>query len=166
MTLLIILGVIVAVVLFVLWRKANETDVKMADIPTVFEVLKKNGKDESWAQFCFGIQDKSVSDNAVNLQFSIENGRIGFDWFYCLSGEHLSQGEIPAIGRASRPPTLPEHKHENGSECLRTENGDSGCICARRAFGTSISGLRTRRSAWSGTASPGLRKKKNRLNNF
>ena len=57
----------------------------MANIPTVFEVLKKNGKDAaSWAQFCFGIQDKSVSDNAVNLQFSIENGRIGFDFGFCF----------------------------------------------------------------------------------
>jgi hypothetical protein len=123
MTPLIILGVIVAVVLFVLWRKGDETDVKMADIPTIFEVLKTTGKDASWAQFCFGIQD-----NSVNLQFSIENGRIGFDWFLLCPANVRDKEKFRQLAERLGH-NLTEHKYENGSENLRTEDGDLVALC-------------------------------------
>jgi hypothetical protein len=100
----------------------------MADIPTVFDVLKISGKDSSWAQFCFGIQDKPVSDNAVNLQFSIENGRIGFDWFLLCPVNVRDKEKFRQLAERLGH-HLTEHKYENGSESLRTEDGDLVGLC-------------------------------------
>jgi len=80
-TLLIVLVVVVVlVVIFVLAKKRVEVKVKMADIPAIFEKLRAVEKDGSFAVFIFMPPGKESSDEAINVQFSIEQGRIGFDW--------------------------------------------------------------------------------------
>jgi hypothetical protein len=57
--------------------------VSLAEIPRVYEALQSTGEDGSWAGL---IPPKSDSDDEhLNVQFSIENGAIGFDWFLVSS---------------------------------------------------------------------------------
>jgi len=56
----------------------------VSQIPAVFERLRKEGKDASFAVFMFQPPHQPRADDAINIQFSIEGGRIGLDW--CLIG--------------------------------------------------------------------------------
>src|SRR5262249_17295046 len=53
----------------------------VSQIPAVFERLKNEGGDGSFAVFMFQPPNKPGSDDAINIQFSIEGGRIGLDWY-------------------------------------------------------------------------------------
>ena len=79
---IIIIGLAVAVVFFFIVKSRIVTGatVKMADIPAIFNKLKATGKDANFAAFCFRAPGTTLTDNAVNVQFSIEGGQIGFDW--------------------------------------------------------------------------------------
>ena len=82
-TILVILGAIGALlaVLSLAKRKfVAESKVKMADIPAIFDRLRAAGKDGSFAVFIFTPAGKSSPDEAINIQFSNEGGRIGLDW--------------------------------------------------------------------------------------
>jgi hypothetical protein len=78
----ILIGLIVVVVLFfvVKSRIVTGAKVKMADISAIFDKLKATGKDANFAVFVFTPPGKKSPDDAINVQFSIEGGRIGFDW--------------------------------------------------------------------------------------
>jgi hypothetical protein len=95
-------------------------------IPEVFDRLRREGKDGSFAVFMFRPPN---ADDAVNIQFSIENGHIGLDW--CLIGltnvrdreklEHFLAG-------CGYPAQLMEM---NQVKYLRVEQGDLPHLCQR-----------------------------------
>lgn len=128
MTLLIVFTVMVVLVVAVFLRRANETTVKMADIPAVVDALTTTGKEDSWAQFCFGIDDKTVEDNAVNLQFSIKQGQVGFDWFLFCEVNRRDKEKFRQLAE-DLGHTVAEHKYPNGAESLRAEGGDLVKLC-------------------------------------
>ncbi len=49
------------------------------DIPEIISQLQRSGGDGSFAVLIFVAPD-STDGEAVNLQYSIENGTVGFDW--------------------------------------------------------------------------------------
>jgi hypothetical protein len=59
---------------------AEQYFVHLSDVPEVFQQLKQRGSDGSFAVFMFSDHSKSGNENVINLQFSIENGKIGMDW--------------------------------------------------------------------------------------
>jgi hypothetical protein len=122
----IFVGVVLLACLFL--RRGNQTGVKVSEIPAVFGKMKATGKDGTFATFCFGIGDESVKGNAVNVQFSIEDGRIGLDWV--LIGEVNRRDREKFLELARRlGHTLTERKAGNGCEYLRAEDGDLVRLC-------------------------------------
>lgn len=84
-----VLGIAVTVaIMIVVWKPAkayvSTPACTVETIPTVFARLKSEGRDGSFAIFMFPSPDRPSADDEINLQFSIEGGRIGLDW--CLIG--------------------------------------------------------------------------------
>jgi hypothetical protein len=75
----LIIGVVIVLGLIVKSRIVKDVTVKMADIPLIFEKLKATGKDASFATFSFVPTGKTSTADAINIQFSIDRGRIGVD---------------------------------------------------------------------------------------
>lgn len=99
----------------------------LEQIPVVFEQLKQKGHDGSFAIFMFDPPGVSNTDDAINIQFSIENGRIGLDW--CLIGAanirdiEKFEGFIAAHGQRPRMMEVNQVKY------LRVEHGDLPLLC-------------------------------------
>lgn len=74
-------------VFVVLRRMGSSTDsaandaVKLADIPAVLAAVSRTGRDGTFAAFLFGLRGQPPAQvDALNVQFSIEEGRVGIDW--------------------------------------------------------------------------------------
>jgi hypothetical protein len=53
----------------------------LRDVPEVFAVLASTGQDGNFAVFLFGADGQPPAPmDALNIQFSIEAGRVGVDW--------------------------------------------------------------------------------------
>jgi hypothetical protein len=128
MTILLAIFVVVVLLACFFLRRGNEAGVKLSEIPAVFEKVKAAGKDATFAQFCFGIVDETVKDNAVNVQFSIEGGKIGYDWVLICEVNRRDRDKFLELAqRLGR--TVTEQKAPNGCEYLRVEDGDLVQLC-------------------------------------
>jgi hypothetical protein len=79
---LIIIGCLVGItfiVLLVRSRIAPTYPVTTSDIPEVISQLERSGKDGHFAVLMF-VPPGSTDGVAVNLQYSIDGGVVGFDW--------------------------------------------------------------------------------------
>jgi hypothetical protein len=98
-------------------------------IPEVFGRLQQEGKDGSFAVFMFQGPNTSTPNNAINVQFSIEDGHIGLDW--CLIGAINIRDEekvarfIADLGYSARA------KEENKVKYLRVDQGDMPQLCQK-----------------------------------
>lgn len=126
----IIIGLVAAVILFFLVksRVVISPKVKTVDIPAIFEKLKATGKDANFAVFCFRAPGSTLADNVVNVQFSIESGRIGFDWV--LICDQNIQDKDKFVQLAERLGHKVVACEGNGVKYLRVEDGDLPKLCA------------------------------------
>ena len=125
---LIILAVVVVLFLVVKSRIATELNVKQSVIPSIFERLQETGKDGSFAVLGFLPPGKtSPEDDGINVQFSIENGRIGFDWVL-LGPSNIRDKEKFTQFAAGLNYKVGEHEM-NGVKYLRVEEGDLPKLC-------------------------------------
>ena len=76
-TLIVVIVILVSFVALMKKKIVVEPKVKVADVPAIFEKLRAAGKDGSFAALAF---TPPGEPEAVNIQFSIEDGRIGLDW--------------------------------------------------------------------------------------
>jgi len=128
MTSILICITVVVVLLFVVKsRIVKGAKVKIADIPAIFDKLKATGKDANFVAFCFGASEKSSTDNTVNVQFSIEGGRIGFDWVL-LAPQNIRDNDkfVQFAGKLGYKAFECEG---NDVKYLRVEDGDLPKLC-------------------------------------
>jgi hypothetical protein len=127
-TILLVIFVMVVLLGGLFLRRADEAKVRVSEIPAVFDKVKEAGKDATFAAFCFRIADESVKDPAVNVQFSIENGRVGFDWVLIGEVNRRDRDKFHALAQRLGH-TVKAHKSPNGCEYLRAEDGDLIQLC-------------------------------------
>jgi len=128
----IVCVVLVAIAVLLAKKRVVIADTPVCDvsqIPAVFERLRKEGKDASFAVFMFQPPHQPRADNAINIQFSIEGGRIGLDW--CLIGpsnirdkERLERF-VTSLGYKNRAREMNQVKY------LRIEDGDLPQLCQK-----------------------------------
>ena len=118
--------VVVAAVIFVFLflRSAEEVKVRISQIPDVVAQLKATGKESSFAVFLFMPEGKYAHDDEekVNLQYSIESGRVGLDWVL-LGPQNLTDQEEIANYIRDRG-FAANMREENNVRYLRVEDGD------------------------------------------
>ena len=130
-SLLIIVAVVialVAVVFFVRSRIAPTYRVSVRDIPQVITQLSASRSPPAFAAFILVPPDRPDQGEAVNLQFSIENGRVGFDWVLLAPPNIRDQERFIAFARASG--FAPSKREENNVQYLRVEDGDLATLCS------------------------------------
>ena len=122
---------ILAIVVMVVTGKigfANESTVRVSDVPRVFAQLRATGSEGSFAVF-MPTPEQSDSDESVNIQFSVENGTVGLDWVLISPVNIRDQEKFEEIARKAR-----FHYREmegNGVRYLRTEDRKSDDLCIK-----------------------------------
>ena len=128
MTYLLLLFVVMVLAGGLFLRRGNEAKVSLGEIPVVFAKVEAAGQDGTFATFCFRFADETVKDPAVNVQFSVDDGRAGFDWVLICEVNRRDREKFLALARKLGH-TVTEHKARNGCEFLRAEDGDLAGLC-------------------------------------
>jgi hypothetical protein len=123
---LVVIVVIVGV-LFARSRIAPELNVKVADVPAIFQKLKATGKDSSFAVFAFVPPGYASDRDAINIQFSIDEGKIGVDWV--LLGQPNNRDQEKFTRFAKDLGYTVSQREMNNVRFLRVENGDLPTLC-------------------------------------
>ena len=104
-------------------RIMTPVPVSVSQLSTVFDQLNANHKDGSWAAFTFCPPDEPASDQtSVNLQYSVEGGKIGFDWVLLAPRNIADKDKIVAFMKDKHYTVL--EREGNGVRYLRVEDGD------------------------------------------
>jgi len=100
--------------------------IKVRDIPRIYSSLKRTGTDGSFAAIMPSKRPKKSQDVA-NLQFSIENGSIGFDWVLLSEVNIEDRDRFEALAKSRRFDI--REMTMNGVQYLRTTNGNAASLC-------------------------------------
>ena len=104
-------------------RIMTPRSVLVSQLPSVFDQLDANHKDASWAAFTFCPLGEPASDQtSVNLQYSVEGGKIGFDWVLLAPRNIADKDKIAAFMKDQHYTIL--EREGNGVRYLRVEDGD------------------------------------------
>ncbi len=105
---------------------AQETTVRLSQIPSVFEQLKSTGSDASFAVI-IPSASRTETDEALNIQFSIENDRIGLDWVLLSPVNIRDKEKFEACAR--RNGFRVDEVEMNDVRYLRTEERGADRLC-------------------------------------
>jgi hypothetical protein len=108
-------------------RIALDVKVKVADVPLIFEKLKAAGKDATFAVFAFIPPGRTSVKDAINIQFSIDKGRIGLDWVL-IGVQNIRDRDNFAKFAGGAGYTVTE-REMNRVKYLRIEDGDLPKLC-------------------------------------
>lgn len=128
---LVVVFLIFLVIIFFLVRykprSAPPVAVPVYDIPRVFAKLQATGADGSFAIFAFLPDGAQGGEDAVNIQFSVENGRIGLDWVLEGPTNIRDQEKVNVFLRGKG--FLPERREMNDVTYWRVEKGEIATLC-------------------------------------
>ena len=108
---------------------ADTPSCDVSQIPAVFDRLKKDGKDESFAIFMFQPPNQPRPKDVINIQFSIEDGRVGLDW--CLIGPSNIRDKEKFERCISMCGSKSQLREANQVKYLRVEDGDLPLLCQK-----------------------------------
>lgn len=123
----LIAAAIAIVYVLIARRRQTKTDamqmVRLADVPRVLELLSATHRDGAFAVFLFGEAGQPPArKDALNFQFSIENGRVGFDWVLLSELNVAARDRVTAFFERRRSPLAMNTMNDVNQ--LRTETGD------------------------------------------
>ena len=122
---LILLAAAALIVLLVYGRRSRARlapTVTVSDVPSVLNALQAAAEQPAFAVFMFHPPDRPPSRDPVSLQFSTEDGDIGFDWV--LVGERNVQDEDRFVDFAREVGYTPVEREKHDVKYLRVTNGD------------------------------------------
>jgi hypothetical protein len=114
--------------LFIRSRVVPTHHVRSTQVARVLEQLRQSTADPTFAVFMFSTPDQPGSERALNIQFSLENGRAGFDWV--LLAPRNVEDEARFIEFAVQRGFSPKKHEENNVKYWRVERGDIAKLCA------------------------------------
>jgi len=103
-------------------RVLQETEIATNNLPALVDALSRGTATVRWAALMFNTPDRPSDDDAVALQISSENGRVGFDWVLLAPRNIEDQEKFKAFARAHS--FVAAAKSENGVSYLRVECPD------------------------------------------
>jgi hypothetical protein len=119
--------VTIAAALFVRSRLVPNIEIGLRDIPKVLAQLSQSTSTPAFAAFALQAPSAEAEQKDLNLQFSIEDGRIGFDWVLIAPLNIEDQARFVDFARSEG--FAPEPKEMNRVRYLRAEDGDLARLC-------------------------------------
>lgn len=107
---------------------AERDPVRAGDVRRVFDALVGTGREGSFVVFIFNPADRPSMEDALNVGFSIDGGRPGFDWLLATPGNIADRERFAALAE-SEGRTVAERETGQG-RYLRVEDGDLPGLCA------------------------------------
>jgi hypothetical protein len=129
MKVLIVAGTVAVLLLLLLakLRRGDGPTLRVRDVPQAIEQLRQHGKDAAFLVFMFEPLVKPAVD-AINLQLSMENGRLGLDWVLISPANIADRAKVEAFIRL-RGHSVRELEG-NGVRSLRVEDGDVSALAS------------------------------------
>ena len=90
--------------------------------------MSRSSADVRYAALAFGTPDRPSDRDALNIQISAENGKIGFDWVLLAPRNIEDKERFEAFARATGAEPL--HRSMNGVSYLRIEHGNPARFAA------------------------------------
>jgi hypothetical protein len=137
-----ILIVLVGVAMFAIarWGRRGESLDRKAtvlDVPSILAAVRGSTDYPAFAVFIFDAPGTPNTQDAVNLQLSLENGVIGLDWV--LTSQRNIEDQQRFLDFARKLRHDPQPQEMNGVRYIRVEDGDIARLC--RGVVTDLYGL-------------------------
>ena len=126
-TVVLVAAVVLAIALL-RTRVVKPVRVTAAEFPRILAAVSASTRTPTFAAFVFTTPDQQNPKDAVNLQFSLENGRAGFDWVL-LAPRNIKDKDSFVEYLRLRGYSYSERKM-NGVAYLRIEGGDLAQLCS------------------------------------
>jgi hypothetical protein len=123
-----IVAVVAAILLFARSRVIPTHFVLASDARQVLEQVRASKGHPTFAVFMFSTPDRASSEDVLNIQFSVENGKAGFDWV--LLAPRNIEDEALFVDFARQRGYTPARHEMNNVKYLRVEAGDIARLCS------------------------------------
>jgi len=118
----LMVAAILLVALVIRSRMAPQIRVTVTDIPRIINLLSTSSRAPAFAVLMFNTADRPNAQDALNLQFSMENGRVGLDWV--LLGPRNIEDKDALSQYIRRRGYSYSEETQNKVTYLRIEDGD------------------------------------------
>lgn len=108
--------------LFQLPKLARARSVQLGDLPQIVEAMTNATAKIRYAGLTFNTPDRPKNDDAVNLNLSFENEKVGFDWILLATRNLQDEAAFREFARAKG--VEPVLRTMNNVSYLRVESGD------------------------------------------
>jgi hypothetical protein len=103
-------------------RVLKQGNILVDDVPALAEAMANGSASVRYAALIFSTPDRPSSDDAINLQMSMENGKAGFDWILLAPRNIEDQEKFESF--AHEQGLDPVAETMNGVSYLRVECAD------------------------------------------
>jgi hypothetical protein len=103
-------------------RFLNETEVRLDELPALAEALSRGSAPVRYAALVFGTPDRPFDEGTINIQMSVEDGNLGFDWVLLAPRNIEDREKFMIFARAHG--VQPVAQSMNGVSYLRVEDTD------------------------------------------
>ncbi len=101
--------------------------VHISRVYSVFTQMEAQAQEGSFAVFVFSSSDRPAPNDAVNLQFSVENSHAGFDWL--LRTPRNIEDRSRFVQLAESMNYTVDQRQNNGVQSLRVEGNNLPQLC-------------------------------------
>lgn len=109
-------------------RVMQGVEVGTDDLPAIVEAMSRASTPVRYAGLTFGTPDRPSDEDAVNLNISVENGKVGFDWVLLAPRNIEDQEKFRTFARSQG--YEPRHRTMNGVSYLRVQPPDVATFAA------------------------------------
>lgn len=107
-------------------RVAPPAQIVADQIPAVLQALAASDKSPAFAVLMFTTPGAPNEDDRLEVQYAVENGKLGFDWLLVAPQNTKDQGRFADFAAAHGYQVIQQER--NHVRYLRVENGDLAAL--------------------------------------